>query len=625
MIKLNNGLKSLLTTLFLISLAACGGGSSEPPIEQVTVSEEESCTTTEQENGDDNCGTLLLGLTDADGDFLNYTVEVTGLELTRADGTLVSVMPSSQMINFTEYVEVSELATAATIPAGIYNSGSITVNYTNADIQVEKDGVAVTANMVDAEGITLTRETLQIQFDENNRLVIARHRPAMLEIDFNLAASHNVNLENDPVTVTTEPFIVAEIDPIESKEFRVRGPLISVDETKAIFRIAVRPFHRNSGRFGGVNVQTNNNTNFEVDGVAFIGAEGLTQMAALEKGTPTITLGIFDRAADRFTAITVIAGSGVPGADKDAAAGVIVARQGNTLTVNGVSLIRQNGEVSFANQITVLIDSSTLVSKRRRLQDDVNIDDLSVGQAVTILGTISQQDDSTTIDATEGAIRMRLTFASGHAISEDGLTLNLALQALQGRPPETYDFSGTGISPELDASADNYEVSIENIQLSQISTNDPIRVSGFINQFGNAPVDFNAMTVINYAESRSQIFVNWPTGDTVITFSEIGSENLVINTENEGEDGVYKLLQGGIRTDFSSFDIPVTIIPLADRGFYSIKSGDAISAFSNFADFSSALQLKLDEGDSIDLMHAVGGFSTDNKTLSAVKIAIKLN
>jgi len=625
MINFNNGLKGLLIALFLISLAACGGSGSEIPIvEQVGVVDDSVCATLDSENTDSNCGTLLLGITDAEGDFLSYTVDVTGLELTRADGTQVSVMPSSQSVNFAEYVEVSELATAATIPIGVYTSGSITIDYSNADIQVEKDGVATVANMVDSEGTLLTSETLQLQFDENNQLVIAYRRPAMLEIDFNLAASHTVNLENTPVTVTTEPFIVAEIDPVWNKEFRVRGPLISVNLDELLFRIAVRPFHRDSGRFGGVNIKTNDETNFEVDGVSFVGSEGLTQMATLEAGTPTITLGVFNRSADRFTAITVIAGSGVPGADRDAARGVIVARQGNVLTVKGASLIRQDGIVDFNDEITVLIDTTTLVSKNRRLQDDVTIDDLSVGQAVTILGTISRLDDSTTIDATEGAIRMRLTFASGHAISDDQLSLTMALQALQGRTPETYDFTGTGTSPEFDADPDNYEVSVENMMVTNVNQNDPIRVSGFINEFAAAPADFNAMTVVNYAESRSQILVNWPTGDAVVAFSEISSERLVINTNNEGE-GVYKLIQGGIRTELTSFDMPVTILPLGDRGFYSIKAQGGISHFSNFADFTSLLQLKLDEGGSIDLMHATGGFSTESKTLSAIKIAIKLN
>jgi len=615
---------SLLSILLIFSITACSGGD-DPAVEEIVLIGQNECVTMDDENQDDNCGTLLLGFTDADGDFLSYNVAITGLEMIRADGTQVSVIPTSQSINFSDYIEISELAAAATIPAGVYTSGSITIDYTNADIQVEKSGEATAAKMVDAEGNLLTTTTLQLQLDEGNQLIINRGRPAVLEVDFNLAASHTIDLDSDPVTVTTEPFIIAEVDPIIKKERRLRGLLLRVNQPESYFRIAVRPFHRTDGRFGGVNVRTNDATSFEIDGGSYRGAEGLAQMANLDPDSPTITWGKFERATDSFTAIMVVAGSSVPGADKDGVAGVIVARSGNNLLVKGASLVRTDGRVSYNREINVLIGETTQVSKNRRLQDEVNIDDLSIGQAVTVLGTLTEQDDALFLDATEGFIRMRLTSASGHAISEDGLILNMNLQALQGRRPGTYDFSGTGIDENFDATADNYEISIANLVVNNLAANDPIRVLGFINGFGSAPADFNALTVINYADSRSQILANWPTGDGVVAFSEITSEKLTLNVEGQAESGVYKLIQGGIRSDITDFDMAVDIIPFAERGFYTLKNTAGIVSFSNFADFSSYLQLKLNEGESVDLMHAVGGFSFDNKTLSARKIAIKLN
>jgi len=620
-------INSFISILLIFSIAACSGG--DPAIEEIVLLDPNDCVTQDNENADDNCGTVLVGVTDADGDFLSYNVEVTSLELTRADGTQVSVVPASQSVNFADYVDVSELAAAATIPVGIYTSGNITIDYTNADIQVEKSGNSVTANMVDTEGASLTSETLQIQLDEGNRLVVSRRRPAVLEIDFNLAASHSVDLLSEPVTVTTEPFIIAEVDPIIRKERRLRGPLLEVSEVESYFRIAVRPFHRTSGRFGGVNLNTNEQTTFDIDGEAFLGSEGLTQMATLDPETPTITLATFDRSTDGFTAIMVVAGSSVPGSDKDGARGVIIARSGNNLTVKGASLIRTNGETAFNQEINVLIADTTRVSKNRRFQDEVSIDDLSIGQAVSVLGTFSEQDGGSVLDASEGFIRMRLTSASGHSISNDGMTLTMDLQALQGRSPDNYDFTGTGIDESSDATPENYEVAIENSAVNNLESNDPIRVLGFVNAFASAPADFNASTVINYADSRSQILANWPIGDEIVAFSEVTSEKLTLNngsnTENQTEDGVYKLIQGGIRTDLSDFDTAVSLSPLGDRGLYTIKDADGIVAFSSFADFTSYLQLKLDEGQSVDLMHAVGGFSSDSKTLSAVKIAIKFN
>jgi hypothetical protein len=619
----------MLTNFFLVffalSLIACGSSTTAPEPEVVATTQEQDCQTKDDENEDDNCGTLLVGLTDAEGDFVNYTVNVIGLELTRSDGVQVSVLSDSQSVNFADYIELSELATAATIPAGIYVAGSITIDYATADIQVEKDGSAVPANMIDSDGQALTTETLQLQLDENNRLVIARRRPAMLEIDFNLSASHTVDLTTTPVTVTTEPFIVAEVDPIIKKEFRVRGPLIQVDQENFFFRISVRPFHRISGKFGGINIHTTEQTNFEINGNSYLGNEGLAQMSNLPAASPTITLGSFDRATDQLTALTVIAGSGVPGTDKDGVTGVIVARQGNALTVKGASIIRRSGEVTFDDEIIVMVADTTKVSKNRRLQDEVTIADLSIGQPVTMLGDINEQNQQVTLDASDGAVRMRIGHASGHLISEDGLTLNVNLQALQGRTPSIYDFTGTGIDPTSDAQADNYQIATDNLIISNLENNDPVRITGFINAYASAPADFNAISVINYAESRSQLFVNWPAGESVIAFSDIASDSLTVDSSSQGEGGVYQLIQGGIRTEITSFDSSVVVAPFSDRGFYTIKTTDGIISFSNFADFSSVLQQKLDEGNNVDLMHAVGGFANDSKILSAVKIAIKLN
>ncbi|MFT6733120.1 MAG: hypothetical protein ACJAS9_001305 [Polaribacter sp.] len=623
----NKQLKTLFLAACLLGLTACGGGSGTTEPEVVTTPPDPGteCSTQDEENDDDDCGTLLIGLTDADGDFLTYSVDVVGLELTREDGVTVSVLPSSQTIDFADYVEVSELAAAATIPAGIYTSGTITLDYTNADVQVEKDSEVSTALMVDTDGAALITETLDLQLDEGNRLVITRRVPALFEIDFNLAASHTVNLATDPIEVTTEPYIIAEVDPIVIKEFRVRGPLIQVDEAESFFRIAVRPFHHQSARNGGVNVSTNDETNYEIDGEAYLGAEGLNQIATMPEGTPTITFGVFMRAEDSFTAVSVVAGSSVPGADFDGATGgVVIARDGNTLRVKGASVIRTDGQVIFDDEISVIVAETTKVFKNRKITEESSITDISVGQSINVVGNMTQDGDELILDATEGVVKMNITFASGYTVSKDDATLDVDLQAIQGRKPELFDFAGTGIDSTFDAEVDNYEVNINNLIVSGFEPNDPVRVSGYIAPFATAPSDFNATSVINYAQSRSQIFVNWPDGDDVVAFSEINSDSMTINTDSSGEYAVYTLIQGGVRTDISQLENAVIIQPKGTRGLFTIKTETGITIFSNFADFTSFLQLKLDEGKVVDLMHTNGGFSLDSSTLSAVKVAVKL-
>jgi hypothetical protein len=618
--------QTILMSFLALMVAACSGDNMM--VEEEIISSKTCNLTQETEDieQDDSCGSLLIGLTDADGDFLNYTVDVTGLMLTKLDGTVVSAMTSTQSVNFVDYVELTELVAAATIPAGIYTGGSISFDYTNADIQVEKDGVAAAANLIDSEGLPLTTQTLQLQFDQDNRLVIARNRPAMLELDFNLAASHTVNLNAEPITITTEAYIIAEVDPVLKKEFRMRGPLINVNETESLFRIAVRPFHRTQGRFGGLNIHVNEETNYNINESTFVGTEGLAQMATLAEGTATKSLGVFNRAQNRFTALSVMAGSAVPGSDKDAVTGAVVARNGNTLTVKGASLIRMDGTVTFHDVLNVIIADTTIVSKPRRAQDEVTIADLSIGQAVTILGDISISDESdavNTIDATEGAIRMHLTYASGFTVANEESLLTLDLQSLQGRDPDSYDFSGTGIDESFDAEANNYQVSVEDITLTNSNIDSPVRVAGFVNSFGSAPADFNALSVVDYSDAKSQLLIDWPEGESFVTALEISAESLVINTESNG--GIYQLIQGGMRTDLSNLESAVTIYPNAERGIYSIKADDTVIAFSDFLEFTSMLQRKLDEGMVIDGLHAIGGYTSEAFNFSATKLAVKLN
>ena len=94
-------LRALLIVPVLLALAACGGGGgSMPPVAN------QGCDAA-------TCGTLLVGLTDADGDFLSYSVDVVSLSLRKADGTVVQALPTRQRVDFAGLVDLTELVTAA--------------------------------------------------------------------------------------------------------------------------------------------------------------------------------------------------------------------------------------------------------------------------------------------------------------------------------------------------------------------------------------------------------------------------------------------------------------------------------------------------------------------------------
>ena len=97
------------------NLTACGGGDS---------------------SGEGN-GQVIVSLTDAQGDFATYTVDVLSVKLTHADGREVETLPLTTRVDFAQYTDLTEFLTAATVPNGRYVKGSLVLDYSNADIQVE--------------------------------------------------------------------------------------------------------------------------------------------------------------------------------------------------------------------------------------------------------------------------------------------------------------------------------------------------------------------------------------------------------------------------------------------------------------------------------------------------------
>ena len=79
-----------------------------------------------------------------------------------------------------------------------------------------------------------------------------------------------------PANAESEQFIVAEVNPVDEKNIRVRGPLISVSEDAMTYTVGLRPFHDRVGDFGQVDVHVTDETEFEVNGEMFAGLDGLT-------------------------------------------------------------------------------------------------------------------------------------------------------------------------------------------------------------------------------------------------------------------------------------------------------------------------------------------------------------
>jgi len=609
---------------FLLALAACGGSGGGSASSDAAAAE---CVPGDPATADE-CGIVYVAMTDADGDFVSYTVDVVSLSLEKASGAVVETLPNQARLDFADYVDLTELVSAANVPPGTYVAGTITIDYGDAEIFVESAGEAVPAIPVDADGNPLARTELRIELAERDRLVVGRGVPSVLTVDFDLEASHTVDLLPTPAEVTVEPLIVAEVEPVDEKDIRARGPLVSADVDAGRYAIDLRPFHRRDGDFGEFPVLVTDETEYEVDGRAYSGQEGLLALEAAGAGTATAAFGTLDTAAREFTAAGVLAGSSVPGIDFDAVQGHVIARRGDQFTVLGATVIPTAREAYFRDRVLVTVGPDTKVFKDGAPDETPGISDISVGQKITVRGTVTADaaGASLAMDATAGAVRLAVTRLAGTVNEVVTGQLDVDLATIGGRPARLFDFTGTGAGPDSDADPADYEIATGDLPIgADLLPGTAARAFGFPAAFGFAPPDFEARTIVDLGGLPAKLAIGWGADGTTAPFTVIGPDTLVPDTSILDEDQRHYIRIGPSFVDILDIEGGISIVPAEDdRALYSIRTGDSIALYRDFADFADALARALDGASVARGLHAHGRFDSAAGEFVARKIGVLL-
>ena len=623
--------KAVASLLTALALAACGSGSGpagapQPlPIAQCVPGDAATA---------DECGTVIVGLTDADGDFLSYAVNVVSLTLERDDGSFVEVLPNSTRLDFAQYVNLTEFISAASVPPGDYVSGSIRLDYSDAEVFVEADGTAKEAVVVDAEGNPVGQTELRIRLADRHHLSVRKGIVSLLTVDFDLDASHVVDITATPAVAVSEPFIVAEVEPVDTKDFRVRGRFLEASVDGMFYTVALRPFYDAAGDFGRMRVRVTERTDFEVNGETWVGADGLRALTAAGEGTLTVARGTLNLAERTFTARLVLAGSSVPGNELDAVKGNVISRSGDTLTVRGGTVILSDSDRAFfRDDVTVTVGPDTVVYKSfntdRPLGMPIRLLDnsaISVGQAITVRGDVVINDETGIhIDATQGTVAMHVTHLLGIVNSIVPGQTDIELHAVDRRRVGVFDFSGTGMAPETDADPENYEVATGNLLLDTDATGKPVVVYGFANEFGAAPPDFEGRTIVNHFDVRSALGVGWGIEGTKQPFLMMDSTGLLLDNGNPDIDQRHHIKHGPFLIDLTTLDSNTLIVPReTGRKLFVVKTTDSLQLYADFEDFLAALTLELDGANAARSMYARGHYNRDTNVFTAFKIYIHI-
>jgi hypothetical protein len=623
----NSGFRGALSRFgafaLALGLAACGGGGASGPPVGSTDPPSTTCA---------DCGTVYVALTDADGDFLSYTVDVVSLELKRATGATVETLPATTRVDFAQYVDLTEFFTAATIPNGDYVAATLRLDYGNADITVEQNGAPVAARAVDSNGNALGVVDVNVTLDNRHHLVVAPGRPSLLTLDFNLAATNTVDLTTAPATVTVRPALVASLEFVDQKDLRVRGPLVSVDKSAGSYVVDVRPFNMRNMRFGRVTVHTDANTSFEVDGTNYTGGAGLDALSTAGPGIATAAFGTLTTATREFDATMVHAGTSVPGAGIDTVTGEVIARSGDVLTVRGATIVRNGDGAHFARgTVQVTIGASTKVVKGGTVPaQTASPDAISIGQSIEAFGAATPVASTAmsgdwTLDATSGRVRMRETPIYGFVKQTSMGALTLQLDSIAGRKVSAFNFAGTGASAAQDADPSNYEIVTGALDLSGLNVGEPTKLIGFPTSFGTAPPDFDARTLVDFPRLPAMLSLSWGTSGTTAPFSTQEPTALVLNLANPRIGRLHFLSVGPRVLNVLTLPASPSIVPPASgpTAYLIVMQGES-RAFHDFSDFVADLGTRLNGTTAMVGLTATGSYNGDDNVLAARSIVVVL-
>ncbi len=583
-------------------------------------------------------GTPVITLSDTSGDFAAYRVAIDSITLTNTNGAIATPLLTPESVDLAALTDLAELLEVPAAPSGTYKSATLTLDYTSASIWVNVNGQAVAATAVDSTGNPLTTITITITFDPNHPLVITQGVSTRLAVDIDLAASNSINTSTTPATVTVRPFPVMIPAPADATLIRARGLLVTVEGGSSDFIMNVRPLTDVASALGAVTVSTNAQTYFNINGVAYTGAAGLTAMASLPENTIIAaygTLGDLSGITPGFHASSVYVGTSLESPVVQHMGGVVSARSGNTLTVHGATFLTfVAGNLSYvatyANNATVIVGSATVVSEDGVAASGLTPAAISVGQQLDAsgLGSIDTAGNLT-VDATAGQVRLASTRIWGLLNSATAGSASLDVLSLGNFAPAAFNFAGTG-SGGQDANPSAYAVNTGSLDASATAAGTLLQLDGLVNAFGSAPPDFTATAITAGTATEQRLVVEWINGGATAPFISDSSAGLVVDLSSPNLGTVHYIRTGPATLDLKTLPASPLITTVgADQsnlqlaiGLASLATG--VSVFNSISGFASALTSTFNGTNKIYRLVAVGQYNSGTNTFVASRISVAL-
>jgi hypothetical protein len=599
-----------------------------------------------------------LTATPSSDSFIAYRVGLASVQLTKSGSKAgVLVLPAETTVDFTKLFDLSEVLGVPGVVKGTYTGALITLDYSAAQIIYDDGSLAgVALTPVDAKGKALGLVTVGVTLDPADPIVSAARQVGRLALDFNLAASNVVNLNARTVTIT--PMMSASTLPIDTKQVRIRGPILG--SSSNFFATGVQPLDNAAVGLGQLSIEPSVQTTYEINGFVSTGTAGQAQLAALPAhtlaqtfGTLSIsTAGTANSAATTapppyasptsagtaasvvsFAATQVLIDSSVQGLGIDVVSGVVSARSGNTLGIEDATLVQNSGTVTFVPGTTIVnVGPNTLITVfGQGVAAAISPQEISVGSSIEAFGTATQTTATQTstatgtsgvvLDASAGRVRLDLTTAEGLVTAQGTAALTINLTSLGGRSISAFDFNGSGAAPN------QYGVATQGLALTNAIAGAPVVVTGFPSAFGSASPNFAASTLLDPTTIQAELVVDW-NGGTAAPFTTFDSTAITFNVNNSSIGTRHQIQIGSQIVDIVGLSSGLTIAPptTGSEMVFSIghSASFTIESFDTYAAFMTQLQSELN-GALATGMTAVGQYTVSTSAFSASSITLFLD
>jgi hypothetical protein len=583
-------------------------------------------------------GTVVVSMGNANPDpqFASYLVAVDSITLTQNTGAVVALLSTPETVDLVRLNDMTELVEAPAVPSGTYTQATFTIDYSAASIWLNVDGKVVPATVTGPANIGLTTEEVTVAFDPQHPLVVTQGVSRRVAMEVDLTASNTIDTSTSPASVTAQPFVIMTHAPVDTTVFRARGIFVTTQSVPSGFYMNMRPFYDLVSALGALIVNTNAQTYFNINGITYTGAAGLTALAQQQESIPIVAYGTLDNISGitpTFNATSVYVGSSQESELAYYATGVVTSRVGDNLELTGASVLDPLGLITYYEDLyPVTLASSTIVSQDGVAARALSTASISVGQQINVSGQEILNAAGTELaglDATLGQVRLQSTQLWGTLNSATAGSASLDMLSLGNLDPAAFHFEGTS-QPGQNTSAAAYIVDTGALDESAVPSGTLLEANGVVTPFSSAPPNFTAATITSGTATLQQLVVEWVNGGAVSPFSQATSAGLIVNLGNGDLGTIHYIRTGPVTVDLKSLPASPLITTVgADPnglqlavGSLSLTSG--VSVYNTPTTFAAGLKQAFNGTNKAYRLVAYGQYDSTTNTFVASRIHVAL-